>query len=197
MTAQGKGRVLTAFGETRSIVEWARDPRCRVSYSTLMQRSAHLDEGQDATEIITTPGHMDQRLIGRPTAPQKRCVQCARLLTSGARLSRCDICRPRRAHSDRERKKAIAEAVFPPARRADLLRRLAAGEHLTDACQALDLSVHRVYGFKKYDDTWGEQLDAALTAGRVPDLAHGTEATYRHARCRCPDCRAAHAAYRC
>ncbi|MFE0699107.1 hypothetical protein [Streptomyces sp. NPDC058872] len=64
-----QGRALTAFDETRSIVEWARDPRCRVSYTTLMHRSAHLDEGQDAAEIITTPGHMDPRLIGRPAPP--------------------------------------------------------------------------------------------------------------------------------
>ncbi|MES9804909.1 hypothetical protein [Streptomyces cinereoruber] len=65
-TTHNQGRTLTAFGETRSIVEWARDPRCRVGYATLMHRSAHLDEGQDAAEIITTPGRMDPRLIGRP-----------------------------------------------------------------------------------------------------------------------------------
>ncbi|MFC8458623.1 hypothetical protein ACFUJ0_17490 [Streptomyces sp. NPDC057242] len=91
---------------------------------------------------------------------------------------------------------ALAEATFPASRRADLLRRLAAGEHLTDACRALGLSVHRVYGFRRYDGAWGEQLDAALTAGRDSEFAHGTEAAYRHAGCRCPECRAAHDACR-
>jgi len=33
-------RPITAFGETKLAVEWAQDPRCRTTYSTLVQRIA-------------------------------------------------------------------------------------------------------------------------------------------------------------
>jgi hypothetical protein len=44
-------RLLTAFGETKSAIEWADDPRCAVGYTTLMGRLY----AWDVEQAITTP----------------------------------------------------------------------------------------------------------------------------------------------
>jgi len=41
-------RRLTAFGETKTLSEWAEDPRCQVSYSALHQRITTLGWGIEA-----------------------------------------------------------------------------------------------------------------------------------------------------
>jgi len=46
------GRLLTAFGETKTASEWVRDPRCQVGYRTLMSR---LRLGFSHQEAVTTP----------------------------------------------------------------------------------------------------------------------------------------------
>ena len=44
---------MTAFGESKSIYEWLRDPRCAVkTYTTLQSR---LFRGSDPEQAITTP----------------------------------------------------------------------------------------------------------------------------------------------
>lgn len=44
--------LLTAFGETKTIVEWSEDPRCTVCYIAL---AARVRSGGDPERIITTP----------------------------------------------------------------------------------------------------------------------------------------------
>jgi hypothetical protein len=44
---------LAAFGESKSLAEWARDDRCNVSYGTLRRRL--FSEGMPAEEAITDP----------------------------------------------------------------------------------------------------------------------------------------------
>ena len=54
-TAQARNRLssrYTAFGETKSAVEWSEDPRVVVCYGTLRGR---LERGVDPTVAITTP----------------------------------------------------------------------------------------------------------------------------------------------
>lgn len=70
-----------------------------------------------------------------------------------------------------------------------LTARLAAGEHLSEVCRALDLTTQQVHGWKRYDEGWAESLDSSLLAGRDPELSHGSHAAYRWGRCRCPECR--------
>ena len=46
-----KNRMLTAFGETKSVTEWAEDPRCAVS---LLALRARIFKGWEADRAITT-----------------------------------------------------------------------------------------------------------------------------------------------
>ena len=46
--------MLTAFGETKSIIEWARDPRCKTTRVALKER---LWKGVDPELAITAPLH--------------------------------------------------------------------------------------------------------------------------------------------
>ena len=46
----GPKRFVTAFGETKGVSEWARDPRCKVTLVTLLRR---LDRGMSPVEAIT------------------------------------------------------------------------------------------------------------------------------------------------
>lgn len=43
---------LTAFGETKTISEWIKDPRCKVRHDTL---AARIKYGYEPEESITTP----------------------------------------------------------------------------------------------------------------------------------------------
>jgi hypothetical protein len=43
---------ITAFGETKIISEWAKDPRCKVKYQTLYMRIAR---GMDPEKALATP----------------------------------------------------------------------------------------------------------------------------------------------
>lgn len=44
-------RIMTAFGESKPLVLWASDPRCRVKYRTLRSR---LDDGWEFEKALTT-----------------------------------------------------------------------------------------------------------------------------------------------
>jgi hypothetical protein len=45
--------LVTAFGETKTVIEWGEDPRCSVAYQTLRQRIQKY--GWDPERAITTP----------------------------------------------------------------------------------------------------------------------------------------------
>lgn len=53
-------KMVSAFGETKSMNAWARDSRCSVSLATLINR---LSEGWEAAEAITTPSSRPPRQI--------------------------------------------------------------------------------------------------------------------------------------
>jgi hypothetical protein len=46
-------RLITALGETKCLIEWPEDPRCRVAYTTLHSRLGKLEWPAEAA--ITTP----------------------------------------------------------------------------------------------------------------------------------------------
>lgn len=62
-----KSRLLTAFGETKPVSHWARDPRCATSISNLFQR---LRNGWEPEEAITLP-------VFKPARPSRRKTQVA------------------------------------------------------------------------------------------------------------------------
>ncbi|MEZ0162963.1 hypothetical protein [Streptomyces griseorubens] len=125
----------------------------------------------------------------KPSSTSRRCHHCHRPVIGTA--SRCPDCRKLRRTPDRAYRQELADALFPPAARAALLGRIASGEHITDVCADLGITVNRARGYGTYAPAWSRALDLALTASRDPALDHGTAMAYRHGRCRCPQCRAA------
>ncbi|MFD6534783.1 hypothetical protein [Streptomyces goshikiensis] len=90
-----------------------------------------------------------------------------------------------------------ADAAFTSEQRAQLLELLANGAHLNEATTVVGVRLRQVWGLARRPDLdFADQLDAALTAGRDPQLRHGSSYTYARFRCRCPECREAKAANR-
>ena len=52
---------VTAFGETKLVIEWAEDPRCQVSYDVLLYR---IRKGYDPERSITAPPRARSELWG-------------------------------------------------------------------------------------------------------------------------------------
>jgi hypothetical protein len=48
-------KAYTAFGESKSVMEWVRDPRCRVKKTTLWKRLADKERCWTVEEAISTP----------------------------------------------------------------------------------------------------------------------------------------------
>lgn len=124
-----------------------------------------------------------------------RCKHCAAPLPQDA-PTRCTKCAAVRGDAEFQVRKAAADSRFPQGIRGALLDRLTTGEHITAAAAAFGVTSQQIHGFKAYDDTWADALDAALMAGRVDAGWHGTERGYRRCRCRCPECREARQARR-
>ncbi|GAA1781103.1 MULTISPECIES: hypothetical protein [Streptomonospora] len=91
---------------------------------------------------------------------------------------------------DTEQLIANAEEELPPSTRSRLIAKLRKGVHIDDAARDLGVSPQRVFSAARILTTFGEQLDATLTAERDPDIPHGTLTGYNK-RCRCPQCRGA------
>ncbi len=75
--------------------------------------------------------------------------------------------------------------------RAELLRRLAAGESLAEVAVELGTSHQRVWAAAALDAGWLAELDQALMRGRPEGVEHGQAGTYKRHQCRCPECRQA------
>lgn len=68
MRNRSDNRLLTAFGETKCIAEWAEDPRCAVSQDALGQRVRKSDWTPE--EMLTTPTQPNQMArLGRGNPP--------------------------------------------------------------------------------------------------------------------------------
>ncbi|MDA8370108.1 MAG: hypothetical protein M0026_09570 [Nocardiopsaceae bacterium] len=91
---------------------------------------------------------------------------------------------------DTEQLIANAEEELPPSTRSRLIAKLRKGVHIDDAARELGVSSKRVFSAARILNSFGDQLDATLTAERDPDLPHGTVTGYNK-RCRCPQCRSA------
>lgn len=52
-------RLITAFGETKNLAQWTRDPRCSASYITVLSRMDKLR--WDVEKAITTPPQIQRR----------------------------------------------------------------------------------------------------------------------------------------
>lgn len=62
-----RNRNVEAFGETKCVSEWSRDPRCEVSLVTLNTR---LRRGWDFLAALTTPGVRQQDEQGKFIRPE-------------------------------------------------------------------------------------------------------------------------------
>lgn len=124
------------------------------------------------------------------SAAPVRCHDCGQRLGADTERVRCADCLERRRAPDHRRKRARAGQRFPRRVRTRLLAGLSAGGQLGEVCSQLGVSTVQVYGWRQYDPGWADALDAALMAGRNPELDHGTPSA-RWWGCRCPDCRLA------
>ena len=102
---------------------------------------------------------------------------------------RCDDCADAHLDDLADWRARRAKRLFPAATRQKLLVELAKGVPLGTAAARLEIAVQRIHAFAWTFPRWGERLDAALMAGRDPQVRHGTATGYRHGRCRCPECR--------
>lgn len=73
--------LLTVFGETKTLIEWAEDPRCRVNYTNLRQRIRRYswESGVAITTPVTTLGSKGSRVprITQDAPPLNRGRQMA------------------------------------------------------------------------------------------------------------------------
>ncbi|MEZ0363733.1 hypothetical protein ACAG26_08530 [Mycobacterium sp. pUA109] len=104
-----------------------------------------------------------------------------------------DCCAARRAlHNKYRQAAAVARwKVLGP----QLCELLAAGARYRDAAVQVGATTREVAAYRRRDPAFAERLDAALTAGRDPNLVHGGGPGWQ-AGCRCPECRAYHEAHR-
>ena len=106
----------------------------------------------------------------------------------------CDECRT--AHNaDLRVWRTSKRLAFWESRVEPLLARLGAGEVYRETIADLGLSPSAIAAHRQRDPAFGVRLDEALTAGRDPDLRHGTGQAWKRG-CRCPGCREYHEASR-
>lgn len=88
----------------------------------------------------------------------------------------------------------LADAEFPPRARAAVLLSIRAGHTVTEAAKAFHLSPQAVHGRARWDTDFAAELDDALEEGSRPRQGPhcGTPGGWRHHRCFCRRCRAAH-----
>lgn len=89
-------------------------------------------------------------------------------------------------------RRELADAVLTPVVRKRLLGLIRDGVPIAKACREVGTSFQAVRGATRRDEAWADVLDAACEAAAPPDTPHGTAAGYRHYRCRCRACHAAH-----
>jgi hypothetical protein len=75
---------FAAFGETKTLKEWARDSRCVVPYSLLWRRLFHWDPPKTLEWALVTPQHKNRRPRGPHTAETKAKISASKR----ARISR-------------------------------------------------------------------------------------------------------------
>lgn len=83
-------RLVTAFGETKTLAGWAADPRCGVAVTGLRRRLDVL--GWEPERAITTPHRLD---VPKPAPPRRWPLHAAfgesRTLADWARDPRCRV----------------------------------------------------------------------------------------------------------
>lgn len=120
-------------------------------------------------------------------AQRSKCKQCGQPVTEH---SRCEGCRPGRQEAERRARARSREEVLTAEVRAELLRRLEAGENLAQVAPELGVTHQRVWAAAELDSSWATELDQALMRGRPDHLEHGRPLSYKEG-CRCPECRVA------
>lgn len=142
-----------------------------------------------------------QRLHGAQHSKGRGCRSCS--LRMGARRRhgtanrwrtgcRCDSCRDAHNRNLRRYRRRHAAQTLPPSTRRSILAAIRAGTPLVVAAAQAGTTQQRIWALARAVSQFGAHLDAALMWARDPAVPHGTPSGYRHHRCRCPECRAAH-----
>lgn len=128
---------------------------------------------------------------------EAKCKQCGQQVhyeVDGAR------CRPTHqeghALASREYRRRRRLREFPPAARTGYLAALSEGAHPREAAEEVGVTLAKARGTARAEPAFGAAVDDALMRGRDESLVHGRASTYRHYRCRCPECREDHEASR-
>lgn len=104
----------------------------------------------------------------------------------------------RRGHNrstrDQRRRKTLER--FTPELERTLLAALRSGTPLVQAAEQVGMTQQTLFGRARFDRAWAARLDHALMDGRDESLGHGTDYVYKAYKCRCPECREAHARFR-
>lgn len=102
---------------------------------------------------------------------------------------RCKRCRADHATGGRSWKRDAYD--IPDDDRQQILERIETGADPAEITLETGYTWQKIHGVARHDETWREDLDAALIAGRDPEISHGRYQSYRHHGCRCPECRQA------
>lgn len=103
--------------------------------------------------------------------------------------------RARREHNkatrDQRRRKTLER--FTPDLERSVLEAIRNGVPLPQAAAEVGMTQQTLFGRARFDPAWAARVDRALMQGRDPGINHGTSHAYKAHRCRCPECREAHA----
>lgn len=173
-----------------------RDPAWANALLTALRSGSPFLRACDTAEVSYSTVHRARR--DRPDL-DKRITEAAE---EGNRLSgdsrwrrgaRDDLARREHNRATREQRRRKALERFTPDLERAVLQALRSGVPLVEAAAQVGMTQQTLFGRARFDPAWAARLDRALMQGRDPGINHGTSYAYKAHRCRCPECREAHA----
>jgi hypothetical protein len=86
----------------------------------------------------------------------------------------------------------VSDGVVGPQVRVRILAGVRAGDSIDTAARAAGTTRQRAAAIAAREPEWADALDDAARDAAPADTPHGTPSGYRHWRCRCRECGAAH-----
>lgn len=176
-----------------------RDPPWAGPLIAALEDGASFKAACEAAEVHFVTPYRVRRERPDLDARVRAAVETGKQRSHDSRWRRGDRDDPaRRGHNestrDQRRRKTLER--FTPEVERTLLAALRSGVPLAQAAEQVGMTQQTMFGRARFDRAWAVRLDRALMAGRDEDLGHGTDYVYKTYKCRCPECREAHARYR-